>query len=237
MNLTAKDRAVLRKHPLFAGNGEEIFEQLSGFVYVKEIPRNALLFQYGDPYFGFFIVLSGVVKLYRNAPSGRQMVMRFVRAGESFAEAPIARERHKHVYLLSAESIGPGRVLFFPAKSARALLKQHPSMYPGLMRSMSTGIEKVVNQFAVIGLYPVPMRLLFFLNDCIRDDDKNAKAEIRLTISKKVIAGYLGTVPETLSRAFRQLSKTGLIQTIDAHTLEVDRVRMLRVLRGEENIC
>ncbi len=209
---------------------------VKGGASVKSFSKHALFFQHGDPYQGVYIIISGIVKLYRNGPFGRQIVIRIVHAGESFAEGPMVKGEPNRRYLLSARALEDTRALFLPIKIIDELVESRPGIYKAFMQSMGNGIERVLDHFEAVGLLSVPGRLiLYLLNHAIFDDKINGKI-VDLSVSKKTLAGYLGTVPETLSRAFRQLLDEGMISYEGSRIVIVDPGRMRKILHGEEKI-
>jgi CRP/FNR family transcriptional regulator len=53
-------------------------------------------------------------------------------------------------------------------------------------------------------------RIALFLAECV--DDKNQSNEFVLPMSKKDLASYLGTTPETISRKMHEFETAGFIK-------------------------
>jgi DNA-binding transcriptional regulator YhcF (GntR family) len=56
---------------------------------------------------------------------------------------------------------------------------------------------------------------------------------VELDISKGELAAAVGTVPETLSRAFLQLARAGAIETKGRRVVIKDRALLQRLARGK----
>jgi CRP/FNR family transcriptional regulator, anaerobic regulatory protein len=65
--------------------------------------------------------------------------------------------------------------------------------------------------------------------------DEAGSARFRLPTSKRDLASYLGTTPETLSRRLGALQRAGVIRLGSQRTVEVlDRVRLLQMATHAE---
>lgn len=81
----------LKESPLFAELDEQEIRALSAIVSYRSIARNSVLFLEGDPATGFFVLLSGSVRIYKSSTEGKEYTLHRIRPGQMFAEAAIFR--------------------------------------------------------------------------------------------------------------------------------------------------
>ncbi len=60
--------AELKKCLIFSGLPEEDLLKIAQGVVLKEYPKKSLIFSEGDPATGFYVLVSGMVKIYKISP-------------------------------------------------------------------------------------------------------------------------------------------------------------------------
>jgi CRP/FNR family transcriptional regulator len=73
---------LLRSGKLFSDLDERELAMVQQIAARKEFRKGDILFHEGDPSRGFYIVVSGSVKIYRVSPDGRERVLHVVEAGD-----------------------------------------------------------------------------------------------------------------------------------------------------------
>ena len=98
------DIEVLRRAPLFASLGDDVFAALTDELIEVDLPRGSSVFREGDQGDQLYFIVSGKIKLGRTAADGRENLVAILGPGELFGEAVL--------------EIGPG-----PGGLTRALLR------------------------------------------------------------------------------------------------------------------
>lgn len=181
----------------------------------KRLSARKILFQCGDAYRGFYIVISGTLHTYRLSPEGRMLVMRVLRQDESFAISPLFEENGSSTYTATAESLRESRLLFIPQRSFRKFASSNPQVYPKLLQMLGSRVREAVRQIDTLSLQSVQQRLAGYLVGQVPAGEKSPveAPTVELDVPKTVLAAELGTVPETLSRTLRKLEQRDLIQS------------------------
>ncbi|SNS15184.1 CRP/FNR family transcriptional regulator, anaerobic regulatory protein [Humidesulfovibrio mexicanus] len=199
--------AALARVRLFEGLPKAQLATLAEIAQLKRVAAGQILFEAGQPGTHFYAVVSGKVRIYRSAPSGKEQVLHVFGAGEAFAEVPVFEGK---TYPASAQTLDDSVLLTIPRKGFVEVLRRDPELALGVMALLSARLRGFVGQIAQLSLKEVPERLagyLLLLRAAQHTD------ELVLDLPKGQIAAYLGTIPETLSRAFKKLSDQGLIET------------------------
>src|SRR3972149_167908 len=112
---------VLKQCPLFAGLKEEDLKRIRSIALPKRLGKKEVLFSDGEEAKGFYVILSGKVKLYKISPEGKEQILHVVSAPESFAEAALFLEGS---YPAFAETLADSQLLFFPKRNFIQLIER-----------------------------------------------------------------------------------------------------------------
>jgi CRP/FNR family transcriptional regulator len=204
---------LLKQCPLFAGLGEEDLKRIRGIALLKQVGKKEVLFSDGEQAKGFYVILSGKVKLYKISPEGKEQILHMVSAPDAFAEAALF---HEGSYPAFAEALVDSQLLFFPKRDFIHLIERNPQLSINMIVSLSHFLRKFASLIEELSLKEVSSRVAKYLIDLSlksAKDGKNLK-EVDLDLSKTQLASKLGTISETLSRT---LSKMKAKRVIDVN--------------------
>jgi CRP-like cAMP-binding protein len=211
---------TLRKTPMFSNLPPEDLDRIAGISSVRHFARRAPVFREGDRADGFFIVVSGSVKLYKLSEDGKEQVLHILEAGQSFAEATIFEGG---VYLAAAEALRDSDLLFLPKRPFIELLEKNPKMALRVLGSLSKWLKRMTDLVENLALRDVEARLVFFVSEEMKRLGLPLRngAVYEIPVGKNVLASRLGTVPETFSRTLKKLQEEGKIR------VQGNRIRIL----------
>jgi len=221
--MSAPDREIVRRVPLFAGLSGEMLERLLAPARVENHPRGTQLFSQDTPATHFFVILVGWVKIYRMSPDGTESVVHVFTRGDSFAEAAIFAGGQ---YPVTAATASATRLVSIPADPFLQVLEREPAVARNMLAAMSRHLRQLVSRLEQLQSHSAPVRLAGFLLSLV--DEEEASADIRLPIDKGLIAARLGMQPETLSRALGRMRAEGL--EVEGERIRVPDVQRLRDL-------
>jgi len=213
---------TLSSIPLFLGLPENQLVELSRIVVDKRFKRGDIIFSEGDEGIGFYIVISGKIKIYKISPDGKEQILHILGAGEPFGEIALMGEQF---YPAHAEAMDKSRIFFFPKVPFASLIKQNPSLALNMIAILFFRLHEFTVMIESLSLKDVPTRLADYL--IYLSERNGGVSELKLDIPKTQLANLLGTIPETLSRIFAKMTKQGLIKTdgpnikiLDYHALK-----------------
>lgn len=224
-------RQFLTRIPLFKGLTPKQYDDLAMIITDQELGRGQTIFAEGDQGSGFFVVVSGLVKIYKLSPDGKEQILHIFGPGEPFAEAAVFTGS---TYPAHAIALEKSRVFFIPRNSFIALIKESPELAMNMMAALSVRLKKFAHMIEDLSLKEVPGRLaahILYLSDLEGNTDR-----IRLQIGKAQLASLLGTIPETLSRILAKLSKQGLIESKGPAITILDRDGLKDLAAGEKRL-
>ncbi len=194
--------------PLFEGLPSDQLEDLAMIVTDQVFRKGETIFSEGEDGNGFYVVISGRVKIFKLSPEGKEQILHFFGPGEPFGEVPVFAGQH---FPANAEAMEESRIFFFPRKSFVDLIKRNPSLALNMLAVLSKRLRRFAALIDDLSLKEVPGRLAAYL--LYLSDQKKGAKDLDLTITKAQLASLLGTIPETLSRILGKLSSQGLIET------------------------
>ena len=196
----------LSKLFLFESLTEEQINLFRKFTSVKEIGKGDFLFSEGQPATAFFIVVSGSVKVYKLSAEGNEQILHVQQPGDLIAEAVIFEF---DTYPAYAQALEKTTLVRISKNEIIDLLSHFPEISFQIMRAYSRRIRQLVNKIEEISLFDVKARLANYLTK--NSIFKNNRHTCNLTLSKKDLSAVLGTIPETLSRAFNFFKKENIL--------------------------
>ena len=206
---------------MFAGLPTNQLEAIAQVAVTQIYPKGEAIFWEGDEGRGFFIVVSGKVKVFKFSPEGKEQILQFFGPGEHFAEVPAFDGQ---CFPASAAAVEPTQLLFFPRTSFMQLLQQHPNLAIGMLAIFARHLRRFAQLIENLALKEVPGRLAAYL--LYLSDRTDTSSEVELDITKGQLAAFLGTIPETLSRVFSRLASDGLIEINGSKIKILDRQRL-----------
>jgi len=180
--------------------------------------KGEAIFSEGEDADGFYVVITGRVKIFKLSPDGKEQILHFFGPGEPFGEVPVFTGQH---FPASAEVMEESRVFFFPRKSFVDLIKRTPSLALNMLAILSKRLRRFAALIDDLSLKEVPGRLAAYLL-YLSDQNRGAKV-LELAVTKAQLASLLGTIPETLSRILGKLSSQGLIESDGRRIRIMDR--------------
>jgi len=204
--------------PLFEGLPDGQIEDLAMIVTDQTFGKAETIFSEGEDADGFYVVITGRVKIFKLSPDGKEQILHFFGPGEPFGEVPVFTGQH---FPASAEAMEESRVFFFPRKSFVDLIKRNPSLALNMLAVLSKRLRRFAALIDDLSLKEVPGRLAAYLL-YLSDQNRGAKV-LELAVTKAQLASLLGTIPETLSRILGKLSSQGLIESDGRRIRIMDR--------------
>lgn len=202
---------IWKESPFFFGLDEHQIAELEAISTSRKYSKGTIIFSEDEEARGFFVVISGRVKVYKLSPEGKEQILHIISPGQTFAEAALFDDS---TYPAFAESLAETRVLYFPKESFLNLIRRNPQISLNMIGSLSHWLRKFVNLVEELSLKDVSARLSKYLLDLSAQSGRSSKRgiEIKLEINKGQLASQLGTISETLSRALRKLRDKGIIE-------------------------
>ena len=199
-----EDRQVVRDLNLFREMDETRFDGLLNAAFLQRFPERVVLIEEGGSADFLHIVIDGMVELYATL-DGRESTMTVLSPISTFILAAVLKDA---VYLMSARTKTPSRVLMIPSQNVRQAMAEDDAFARSIVSELASCYRGVVRNQKNLKLRTGVERLASYLaHQHLR---QGANGMLTLPIDKKTLASMLGMTPENLSRAFSTLRRSGV---------------------------
>jgi CRP/FNR family transcriptional regulator len=224
--------SIIAGIPLFEGLSPKQCTALGAIAVRKYYSKGQNFFSEGDEATGFYIILSGKVKIFKLSPEGKEQIFHILEDHDPFGEAAVFAGKH---YPASAQALSETPVLFFPTQKFIELITREPTLALSMLALLSQRLRKLTMLVENLSLKEVPGRLAAYL---LYQNERNGLTPvIELDVSKNQMAGLLGTIPETLSRILKRMTDEKLIKA-DARTISIlDKEGLTQLAEGNKRLA
>ncbi|MEO3947728.1 Crp/Fnr family transcriptional regulator [Gorillibacterium sp. CAU 1737] len=185
--------------------------------------KGELINRAGDPSDMLSIVNAGKVKIYRLSESGKEQLVRILAPGDFSGELALFRESVHESYSVAMEDT---QICTITRPDLQAFLLKYPTIALKILAEFSRRLEASEKQTTLVSTEKVEKRLALYLIECL--EQEGAATELTLPMSKKNLASYLGTTPETISRKLVEFENAGFIRQKARRRIEILNLDGLR---------
>lgn len=193
------------------------------------VARGQTLFESGEPFVGLYVLRSGAFKNVAQLPGQEEQVVDFRMPGDILGMAAMAEQRHP----FSAKALENSQVCCLSLESVRGM-----ELHQDLFCAMSVHMRRVQWASVLLRTQNAEQRIIHFLLDIARATQASAEGEVdmRLPMSRKDIANYLGIAVETVSRGLHRLQSDKLLHTSGRNMKLLDTAGLASRLDGTEPV-
>ncbi|MEZ5817118.1 MAG: cyclic nucleotide-binding domain-containing protein [Hyphomicrobiaceae bacterium] len=188
-----------RKLRIFDGVGEKHLLDMLRPAFLQRFPAGVELVREGDPADFLHVVVEGKVEVF-SAYRDRETTVSVLGPGQCFIMAAVVLDR---VYLKSARSLTPARILLLPADVVRRVFSDDAAFARCLASDLAASYRMLVKELKNQKLRTGLERLANWL--LAHREEMGGANRFELPFEKKVLASRLGMAPEVLSRTFASL--------------------------------
>ena len=222
---------LLRRCPLFAGLKEDDLKRIRAIASLRHIEKKEVLFSDGEEAKGFYVILSGKVKLFKVSPEGKEQILHIVSAPDAFAEAALFLEG---TYPAFAEAMTDSQLLYFPKRDFIQLVEKNPQLSINIIVTLSHFLKRFASLIEELSLKEVSSRVAKYVVDLSIKSSKEGKSpkEVELDLSKTQLALKLGTISETLSRTLAKMKAKRIIDVKKNRIIILNREALEELASG-----
>jgi CRP/FNR family transcriptional activator FtrB len=199
--MRAEEREEIVRHPLLAACRPETADFLLQGAFVQRFPAHTQLTREGEKADFLYAVLAGAIELSA-AWLDRETTIAIIGPPHTFIVAAVALDR---LYLQSAQTLEPSRLLMLPSESVRLAMRRDAGFATAIAEELANAYRTVAQELKNQKLRTSLERLANWLVN--RDKESGGTHRFVIPFEKKILAARLGMAPEAMSRAFATLAK------------------------------
>lgn len=218
--MDARLARIINECPLFKQLDSTRLSRLTTMAEMKTYPKGQTIFRQEDPCPGVFLVVAGMVRVYKLAASGKEHVLHLAGPGKTFAEVSAIAG---FPLPANAQAVCDSECLLLPARAFQQMLAQDHEFCRQMLAGMAFWVRHLVELLEDIVLRDAAGRLARYLLEMSREGGM-----VELPSLKKHVASHLDLTSETFSRTLRRfldsdliaMSENGRITILDRDSLQ-----------------
>ena len=192
--------------PLFTGLPDEDMKKLNSSGIYRSYKPGELIAGPSDRVKAFFIVVWGMVKLYRSSPDGHEQTLYIFGPGEPFCMTTL----EDGTFPADAAAITETRIFILPADVMESIARSEPALLLNIMSVLIKRLKETMYLIEMLSMKEVPQRLAaWLLHSSVIQGGIDM---LQPGMTHRELSKLLGTTPESLSRAFRSFKDKGVLE-------------------------
>lgn len=187
--------------------------QLAAIATRVRVASREVVYREDSPATSVFIIAEGVVKSFKDMPSGRRWITAFLFPADVFGLA------ENGLYVRTAQAVTAALLYRFDVNVLIETLKNDGDLQFKFLCKLTHELREAQRQTIVIGRKDAIGKLAMFLRQLQREPASSRDIELPMTRSD--IASYLGLSLESVSRATRSLERRGVVCFPDRHRVRI----------------
>lgn len=217
-----QDSEIIRALPLFRGMSDAQFDDLVRAAFLQRFPAHVVLIKEGELPDFLHVVVEGAVELFATH-RGRETTIDIIHPVTTFILAAVVVDG---VYLNSARTLTPARILMIPTEAVRHVFGQDAMFARAVVNELASRYRGVVRELKNQKLRTGVERLAAWI--LATDAEVGGKGRFAIAYDKRTIASLLGMTPENLSRNLATLA-ADCISSEGREIAITDRSRLTRI--------
>jgi CRP-like cAMP-binding protein len=209
-------KACITRVPIFNHLDDEQLDEIISTTRTAHFKKGDIIYHAGQESDSLYIVSKGRIRIYRLSESGREQLLRILQPGDFTGELALFR---RSVHESFAEAMVDTDVCMIVRDDLEKFLMQYPTIALRILNEFSNRLDESEKQAARVATERVETRIALYLLECM--ENQGTGMEITLPMTRKDLASYLGTTPETISRKLAELETLGYIRQMTSRKIQI----------------
>ncbi|WP_235300052.1 Crp/Fnr family transcriptional regulator [Porphyromonas sp. COT-108 OH1349] len=184
----------------------ELVEKLYRYGILKVYEAGSVILNENAHIRSIPIVMKGVMKVLRTEEDGREILLYYIRAGESCIMSFLGGLHHE-TSKVRVEIEEDAEILFLPVDKVSLFMREHPEWLDYIFRSYHKRFEELLETVNAIAFKRMDERLLDLIRKKVELTGNNT-----IQITHEQLAGELGTARAVVSRLLKQLEEADIVR-------------------------
>lgn len=204
-------KTFLKKVPLFLNILNDDLNNICKNIIEKEYCKGSYLFFENEEGTTLYILVSGLVKIYKSDKSGRIKTLAYLKEGDFFGEMALLDEEERSA---SAYVLEDAKVLILNRSDFQKEILDRPLIALKLMKALSTRLRSANKQIEDLTFRNLPGRVASTLLDLCKKYGIESKEgiKINLKLTHQELADMIGTAREVVTSILNDFKKVGCLK-------------------------
>lgn len=203
-------QSVLGSSPIFSHLPPQEKQLLAAQFRLEEYQDQEPIFFQGDPSEGFYLVLSGKVKIMKMSETGHAVMLELVLPGEVFGALAVFDGKP---YPATAQAMGRAQVARLTRAQVMEFISRRPEVASKTIMEVTDRVRKAHEMRMRMATQRVERRIVEALLELAPRIGESTDRGIRIELTRRDIAEIVGTTVETCIRMFGRLKAQGLVES------------------------
>jgi len=194
--------------PLFTDLSELEKQQLLQVGVDRHYAKGETLCRYGEDAKFFYLIIDGVIQLFRTTPDGHELTIDLLVAGDTLGESEMCQAQT--CYQVSAVAVSATQVMRFSMPELKQFAKRSSLLALNLLAALSKRTQAISIEAEHKSTMSASQQAICFLQRLCILQDLDPRG-FKLPFSKTLIASRLGMELETFSRALIKMRDHGVV--------------------------
>jgi len=208
----------IRIVPIFNHLEDAQMDLIAESAKTLHLQKGEMLFRAGEKDDTLYIINSGMARIYRLSESGKEQLIRILNPGDFTGEVAIFQPGSVHESY--AEALQQTSICVMKREDLQKYLLEYPQIALKILSEVTLRLQESEKQTTQVAIENVESRIISFLAENVEMGSGNSPT-VTLPMSKKDLASYLGTTPETISRKFTTFEELGLIKQLPKREIKI----------------
>jgi CRP-like cAMP-binding protein len=216
---------ILRASSYFRGLDDEALENIARLMKIKVVEKHEVIWLEQEPAKTMYFIASGVIKLFKTSPGGREQILRLGHPGDCFGHAGVFNGGSTPE---SAQAIVPSVLYGISSGDLRLLLVENRQLTDNTIKLLATEMHHYMSLIEDLSLRCVSGRLAKML---LAGNNKST-CDTSLVLTRSDMAAMTGTVREVIGKSLKALEDRGVIR-YDRHKIIIrDREALQEIMQS-----
>lgn len=214
----------MRQIPLFAPLAREELAHVAALTVERHYDRGDIILLEGDRGGALQYLRSGVVKIFKTSPEGKEQVLRLIEPGLTFNDVPALDGGPNPA---SAAALEPSVVYAIGRAQLQQLILERPAVAAAAVQALASALRFMVGRVEDLSFRHVSARVAKIL---LEQDAAAQAGHASHRLTQQEMAAIAGTAREMVGRALKELEATGAIELKRGRVVILSRERLLDAL-------
>jgi len=199
----------LRSFEIFKGLTDAELESLNQNLVCNSYKRGSIIYNEGSRINGSYVVVKGILKIYKTGFDGKEQIIRFAKEGDLIGFRSIVSEE---LACTTARVIQDAVLCYFPGDVMTNFIKGNPEFAMSLMRLTCRELGESNKFLTDIAQKTVRERLAEVLLLLMDTFDLDEDHTLQISLTREELANMVGTATESVIRLLSEFKSDKLIE-------------------------